>query len=302
MWKGGKWMERIREPGVLPQSVRYFTIPSNLAHSLLYYVTRCGHYYCNTEYYFNGASEIGRVSGRQTFLFFYIRSGRMALRLNQRDYTASAGNVVLIDCHDPHEYHATSDLEFIWIHFDGANSADFFHEIRKNNGSVFSVTGQDSLYQMSCKIVESCARFNVSDEIERSKNLHDMLCRILLPRPEKQRAITQVDQAVSYIHLHLHEQITVDGLAQHVGLSASHFSRIFRHAVGIPPYEYIILQRLERAKTLLSSTSETVREIAYLSGYGNEAAFTAVFTERVGISPRYYRKLVKYSEKAPAFL
>ena len=86
----------------------------------------------------------------------------------------------------------------------------------------------------------------------------------------------------------------VEAVAEAVGLSDSHLTRLFRTTVGISPYEYIILQRIDRAKTLLSTTDEPIKTIAFEVGYSSETTFSAAFTEKTGVSPRYYRKLKFY--------
>lgn len=288
-------MSKMTEKGVSDKSTKYFLTPSSLAKSLFFYITRCGHYYCSDQYAFDGASEVGQVSSRRNFLLFYIRSGDMSLRLDRHDYTASSNQVVLIDCHRPHAYRATSDLEFIWIHFDGANSAAFFERIRQLNGVVFSIRDGGNLYQMMAALVADCGRQGAASEVTRSRCLHEILCQILLPRiQENERSSSQIEQAIRFICLNLNEHLTVEAVAEAVGLSASHLTRLFRTTVGISPYEYIILQRMDRAKTLLSTTDEPVKTIAFEVGYSSETTFSAAFTEKTGVSPRYYRKLKFY--------
>lgn len=283
------------EPGVRSESTKFFFTPSDLARSLFFYITRCGHYFCDSEYAFSGSSDVGRLTARRTFLLFYVRSGTMELRLDGRVYKAGSDHAVLIDCRKPHEYRALSELEFIWIHFDGANAQEFYEQIVRLRGKVFPTRDGGSLYYAASELVQDCGRTGGLSEISRSQHLYAILCQLLIPHMVGDaRAISPVAQAMEFIKLHLGERMTIEQIANHVGLSPSHFTRLFRGATALPPYEYILLQRMDRAKLLLLTTSFAVKEIAYAVGYANETSFTAAFTQKVGTSPRAYRKLVNF--------
>ena len=286
------------EPGVAPESTKYLLIPSALARRVFFYITRCGHYFCNNLYQFNCESEEGRVSSRKTFLLFYIRSGKMSLVFDGHQYKASSGQVVLMDCRYQQQYHALGDLEFIWLHFDGANARAFYDEITRIHGTVFRVNDENTIYQAAYDLVKSCAAPNSQSpypEMQRSFKLLQFLSNLLLPRPVlKSPQNTLIESAQAFIQVHLADHLRVSDLAQEFGLSTSHFSRLFHEVVGMPPYEYIQNMRLSHAKELLMTTTLSIREIAFWVGYTNETAFTSIFTEKIGISPRNYRKLDKY--------
>ena len=89
---------------------------------------------------------------------------------------------------------------------------------------------------------------------------------------------------------HLFEPISVQDVASAVSLSPSHFSRQFKARTGYSPYEYIVLRRIDKAKYLLTSTKQSVGEIAYATGYNSEENFSHSFQKHVGISPGLFRK------------
>jgi transcriptional regulator GlxA family with amidase domain len=64
----------------------------------------------------------------------------------------------------------------------------------------------------------------------------------------------------------------------------------FRAAVGQPPMAYLTELRLRRAAGYLSTTTKSVREIARLAGYGNEASFSKAFSRLFGRPPGQYRR------------
>ena len=92
------------------------------------------------------------------------------------------------------------------------------------------------------------------------------------------------------MHRHLSGPLSVQDIAAAVNLSASHFSRQFKARTGYSPYEYIVLRRIDKAKYLLTSTRQTVGEVAFATGYNSEENFIHSFQKHVGIPPGLFRK------------
>lgn len=102
--------------------------------------------------------------------------------------------------------------------------------------------------------------------------------------PERQRM-----QVLEYIHEHLEQDIRLAKLAQLLDVSQFHFSRLFKQSVGISPYQYLIQQRIERAKQLLKQTSHPITEIAFLCGFSSHSHLSKQFRQLMGITPSDYR-------------
>jgi len=100
----------------------------------------------------------------------------------------------------------------------------------------------------------------------------------------------QQDRAVrDYIHQHLGESITLDDLASEVGLSRFHFARRFRTTAGSPPHDFVLQQRVARARTLLERTNTPLLGIALACGFADQPHLTREFKKRVGVTPGRYR-------------
>jgi AraC family transcriptional regulator, arabinose operon regulatory protein len=82
----------------------------------------------------------------------------------------------------------------------------------------------------------------------------------------------------------------VEKLAQAVGLSADHFTRLFRKLRGVTPREYILQARIESAQNLLLSSNHSIGRIAEILGYSDVYFFSRQFKEKVGVSPSAFRK------------
>ncbi|MCD8011380.1 MAG: AraC family transcriptional regulator [Lachnospiraceae bacterium] len=85
------------------------------------------------------------------------------------------------------------------------------------------------------------------------------------------------------------KKITLDSLAEEFHVSASHLSRVFSHAYGMSPINYLIYSRVTKATEYLLKTDLSVAEIAERLGYENATHFSHLFTGRLGCTPSEYR-------------
>jgi AraC family transcriptional regulator len=95
---------------------------------------------------------------------------------------------------------------------------------------------------------------------------------------------------VEYIEEHLDCPVTLDQLAAVARLSVYHFARQFKTATGLPPHQYVIRRRVERAKQLLQAGADlSLAEVALHAGFSDQSVFCLHFKRLVGVTPRQVR-------------
>lgn len=94
-----------------------------------------------------------------------------------------------------------------------------------------------------------------------------------------------------FIHFNFAEPLTVAQLARQANMSPRRFASVFREICGMPPKEYVLQIRLERAAELLREGSLTVSEIAAQTGFASVHYFSRLFRQRRGLAPTTYRHL-----------
>lgn len=98
-------------------------------------------------------------------------------------------------------------------------------------------------------------------------------------------------KAQEYIQKNYSEKdISLHSVANQVNVSPNHFSTIFSQNIGETFISYITRIRLERAKTLLKTTSKRISDIGYEVGYNDTQYFSYVFKKNIGITPKAFRE------------
>lgn len=100
----------------------------------------------------------------------------------------------------------------------------------------------------------------------------------------------QIRVVTDYIESHLGEAITIAQMAALLDLSRYHFIRAFKKSVGVPPHQFAIERRVERAKELLTEGQLSLTEVAQKAGFHTPAQLARAFRQRVGATPAMFRR------------
>lgn len=101
---------------------------------------------------------------------------------------------------------------------------------------------------------------------------------------------SQLERVIDYMKANLTRDLSILDLATLTSMSESHFSRSFKQSVGIAPYQYLMQQRVERAKQLLKQQAISISNIALGCGFSNQTHLTKVFRQMTGMTPKAYQK------------
>jgi AraC family transcriptional regulator len=110
------------------------------------------------------------------------------------------------------------------------------------------------------------------------------------PPPKGGLSLPKLKRAMEYINANLTKDMRLESIAGELDLSASHFAHEFRSSTGKTPYQYLLDQRIERAKDLLKRTKSPVQYISGLAGFRSPVNFVRSFRQRVGLTPEAWRR------------
>ncbi|MEO8395029.1 MAG: AraC family transcriptional regulator [Chloroflexota bacterium] len=105
--------------------------------------------------------------------------------------------------------------------------------------------------------------------------------------------------ARAYMDRHYDAPITLEHISSEAGFSPYHFIRLFRAAYRRTPHQYLMQQRIDKAKDLLRSTDLPIHEICYTVGFESVGSFTTLFRRISGLSPSAYRKFAQRKAQLP---
>ncbi len=107
----------------------------------------------------------------------------------------------------------------------------------------------------------------------------------------------ELKKVLNYIELNIKNGITLDSAAEHINMSPSYFSKVFKKAMGTNFIVYVTDRRIELAKEMLQNTDMPVINIACELSYNETNYFSKVFKKKVGLSPTEYRQRVAADKK-----
>jgi AraC family transcriptional regulator len=113
---------------------------------------------------------------------------------------------------------------------------------------------------------------------------------IRLPALAGGMSLPVLRRAMEYMNANLAEDVRLDDIAVESGMSGSHFAHEFRNSTGQTPYQYLLDQRMAKAKELLKATQLSVQFISATVGFRSPVNFIRAFRQRFGTTPMGWRK------------
>ena len=123
--------------------------------------------------------------------------------------------------------------------------------------------------------------------------LYDLFSHILFEKAIEIETDSFIESASAFIENHLSEHITIEVLCHALNVSKNFLYRSFHECYGQTVNDYITERRMNKAKTLLTETTEPVYEIAEKIGFENHTYFCKLFKKITGMSPTKFRTLAK---------
>ena len=133
------------------------------------------------------------------------------------------------------------------------------------------------------------------DKTTSIKNITRLHDEMALVYTEKMKQIKKgsvypkpIIKCINYIYSHLHTRIVLEELAEHVGLSPSYLSKLFKKETGTNINAYISEQKVATAKNMLLYSNYSPSQIAQILAYPSQSYFTECFRKSTGVTPGQY--------------
>ena len=220
-----------------------------------------------------------------------ILEGEGTVHMDDEVIYPSKGDIYLLPNGHHHRYYSHPDNPWgkIWMNVYGP-LCDQLMEVYHLDG-VLLVKNLD-LSDLFHKFLTICEDKDTGLSIISQRGsliFHEILSRInmhLYDKPVVKNAAAY--KVKEYIDANIYQKFSINVLAKKACLSSSQLNRIFKKEFQQTPYEYILSQKIETAKLLLTNTNISIKQIAYKLSFADEHYFSNCFKERCGISPKAF--------------
>lgn len=223
-----------------------------------------------------------------------VTDGGGVQTLNGTDYTICPGSVYILNPTDYHEVRCEGMNVYNISFSDEILSDDFMSAFSGNGGGRIKNLDGEELSQLTsiCEML----LYECKNSLKYSDKAANALLEILFVRLLRHFGISEskksdsrkalVSSAVSYINVHFRENPTLSDTANYLGITPNYLSEEFHIVTGKKYKEYLTEVRLMYAKKLLASSSLSVTEICFASGFSSLSNFLRVFKAKFGVSPQ----------------
>jgi AraC family transcriptional regulator len=115
----------------------------------------------------------------------------------------------------------------------------------------------------------------------------------MLPRNTMGLSPRRLRRVLDYLQDNLEGDLSLQRLAGLAEMSLDGFIRVFKKSMGVPPHQYVLRKRVERAQALLGNRALSLTEVSLRSGFADQSHFSRMFHRLIGFTPRQYRTALR---------
>ncbi len=232
----------------------------------------------------------GIVNWHDNIEMLYCIEGKGQILCNSVNHTVKKGDLFIVNSNMLHHCTAREgcfelaclivDLDFLVANEIHAEELEF--------DSIVSSEVVEELYEKVVEEISAQKEFQVAGIRTRVLDLMLYLAR-KHSRPASEDANVEKDNnvklALGYIKANFQHKITLEGVADEVGLSKFYFARTFKEATGMTLISYVNTIRCRNAKKLLATDKYTIHEVASMCGFENDSYFSKTYRNIMGCLP-----------------
>ena len=255
-------------------------------------INNCGELRVNSD------SHIRRYAGRNDYQLIYICEGQCVVTLDGTVQIAYPGDCILYRPGEAQDYLLAKKVKphTYWIHFNGEVCQKLFETLLLQNVHIIKAEQNREVEHLVSRV---CQYYNLevpNRELICSGMMQTILAllsnELYKGNPHTgEKGKDKVSEVISHIKMVPNLNITVSECADFCQMSKAHFSRFFKQITGMPPIQFVLKIRIDRAKELLDFTDKPIAEIAEASGFPDQNYFARTFKKITGMSPTQYRNV-----------
>lgn len=229
---------------------------------------------------------------RAHYVVHYIISGTGVFYCGANKYTLRKGDLFVIFPGTVVKYQADvkDPWHYAWAVFNGSEAATVFEHLGLSvRNPVMTVAEGKKLTELLRAMPEERGG-SLSENLKFSSLLYEMMSLLVKDSSgEEKSENVYLIAATRYVRAHYPEDLTVEKIASHIGISRKYLFAIFKNSLGVSPKEYIVDYRMKKACEFLKDSNLSVGNVAYSVGYKDSLTFSRMFKTKMGRSPTEYR-------------
>ncbi len=243
-----------------------------------------------------------REQGADTTIFIYCADGEGWYALDGGEVThVRSQSLIVLPAGIPHEYGASEGQPWsiYWFHLKGSAVQTLIDSYALSSDTLQLPLGASAkLLELfdHCYHILIDKAYSHPHQLHISQTMRHLISTIGLSavrsRQEARKEL-HLERAVSYMNEHMNRMISLQELAEHVGLSRQHLIHLFNIQTGSSPIDYFIRMKIQKAGQMLDLTDLSVKAIGSSLGIQDPYYFSRLFKKVMGSSPSEYRNIPK---------
>jgi AraC-like DNA-binding protein/quercetin dioxygenase-like cupin family protein len=238
----------------------------------------------------------------ESYLLMVTVSGVGELDYRGQTWTIQEGDLVWIDCREPHAYRTDPNqlLKFYWVHWTGANSQGYyqmFEEIQNARPLLHLAEPTAAAAGLKTLLAQQQNRGSLAEFVT-ARLLVDLMTDVLQLAAMPPQTVREpvgfhpaVQAAIAAMERQLGEPVSLEDLARQGQVSRFHLIKLFTRQTGLTPMAYLHQVRISEAKRLLHQTDWKLDRIAEAVGLQPASYLIALFRRHEGMTPGEYRRM-----------
>lgn len=241
---------------------------------------------------------IENFDGNEDYILIYCIKGYGVASANHRTYHLSPGDFFLIPANTSFSYYAddVKPWSIFWFFFKGESLeeiADLYIKINHTNKGYLPYN--EERIKLFNRIYQYLERgYGRTNLIFINMCLLNLISSLVLitdtEKKKEDKLLGVINSSILLMKEHCEKNLQLSQLANHVSMSTSHFSLVFKKSTGVSPINYFNTLKIQKACEYLKFTNLLVKEIAFKVGVNDVQYFTKLFSKIMGITPFKYRK------------
>ena len=215
---------------------------------------------------------------------------------------ATAGDIVIVPANTPHQCWSDTDSKFILLSLEPTQFKRMAWEsIDPERVELMPLFPQPEplIYQIALSLKTELETDAAGSRLY-AETMANALAVHLLKHYTTQKATVRdatgglpkakLKQVTDYINEYLNQDLSLNELAAMVQMSPTYFGSLFKQATGLAPHQYVVHQRVNRAKTMLLNSHLPIAEIATETGFADQSHLTRHMRRLLGVRPKQLRQ------------